>query len=512
MKTTILTQKAFEKPKELTTTLLDGTSILKGNTTKTIIIFGAGRMCDNVVNILSKQAKVNLVVCDQYLENAERICDKYPNCTPVELNISNIEKFRKTILPADVIIGLLPPTFEYKIAEEMLYLNQQNSNYKPVLITASYQSAGLIELESKIANSGFSVLSEQGVDPGIDHYITLDLIEKYQTRNGIKGKTVALLSLCGGLPTSASRNLASYRVSFSPRNIVRVVNAEARFALNNETVVLKKGEGFQNYFGLEIGSQQFEWYPNRDSIPSSSVYGLEGINTFIRGTIRFPGTIRLWVCLDYLGFLDNTTKYDLLNQSYEGFSKLVTKASENVDLIAHIKKKIEQLGITKGSTQSLVIDQLKELGLLQQNKIGLKDVTCEDIMTNLISTNWKFEENHQDQLIMKIVFVNDYEGELVIISRDFVAVGNPVGGVSAMAKTVSNPLVNSALDYLKGRLLLKPGLEIPSKENKTLTQNQLYQLTEKNVIQLSESIEVFDGNQEQLLEKLGLTLENKFKI
>jgi saccharopine dehydrogenase (NADP+, L-glutamate forming) len=45
----------------------------------------------------------------------------------------------------------------------------------------------------------------------------------------------------------------------------------------------------------------FEAYANRDSLGYRSIYGIEGIPTILRGTLRRPGYCRAWNLLVQLG-------------------------------------------------------------------------------------------------------------------------------------------------------------------------------------------------------------------
>lgn len=69
---------------------------------------------------------------------------------------------------------------------------------KKNMVTSSYVSKELKELDENVKNADLIFLNEAGLDPGIDHLSTMKVIDEVK-ENG--GKIVEYESWCGGLPS-----------------------------------------------------------------------------------------------------------------------------------------------------------------------------------------------------------------------------------------------------------------------------------------------------------------------
>src|SRR5690606_21717443 len=59
------------------------------------------------------------------------------------------------------------------------------------------------------------------------------------------------------------------------------------------------------------GVGDFEGYPNRDSLSYRQIYGLEGISTMIRGTLRRAGYCKAWNVFVQLGMTDDSCQMEM---------------------------------------------------------------------------------------------------------------------------------------------------------------------------------------------------------
>ncbi len=68
---------------------------------------------------------------------------------------------------------------------------------KKHMLTASYISPQLKELNEEVKKEGLIFLNEVGLDPGIDHLEAKRVIEEIHEKGG---KVRSFVSWCGGLP------------------------------------------------------------------------------------------------------------------------------------------------------------------------------------------------------------------------------------------------------------------------------------------------------------------------
>ena len=68
------------------------------------------------------------------------------------------------------------------------------------------------------------------------------------------------------------------------------------------------------------GYGEFEGYPNRDSLKYRLHYGLSGVDTIYRGTLRRVGFCGAWDCLVQLGLTDDSYEIEELDSmTYRDF-------------------------------------------------------------------------------------------------------------------------------------------------------------------------------------------------
>jgi hypothetical protein len=142
--------------------------------------------------------------------------------------------------------------------------------------------------------AGVVVLTEAGLDPGIDHLFAHDLVAR--AREAIGDRTPAsytLTSYCGGVP--AVPNDFTYRFSWAPAGVLNALRSPARYLDGGaETVAERPWEATRRHV---VDGEIFEVYPNRDSVPFVAQYGLPQAwvpRTFVRGTLRLEGWLRAW--------------------------------------------------------------------------------------------------------------------------------------------------------------------------------------------------------------------------
>lgn len=189
-----------------------------------------------------------------------------------------------TLAPArgDVVVSMLPAT-------EHAWLLKLSMAAGAHFADTSYASAEIAELAE---SADVVVLTEAGLDPGIDHLLAHDLVARGQA--AVSGPARArFTSYCGGIP--AVPNEFRYRFSWAPRGVLTALLSSARYVEGGaESTADRPWEATRPYL---VRGEEFEAYPNRDSIPFIARYGVPGLwslDTFIRGTLRLHGWQAAW--------------------------------------------------------------------------------------------------------------------------------------------------------------------------------------------------------------------------
>ena len=95
------------------------------------------------------------------------------------------------------------------------------------VVTSSYISPALRELEPQIKEAGITVMNEIGLDPGIDHLYAVKTIDEVHKAGG---KIKSFLSYCGGLPAPEdSDNPLGYKFSWSSRGVLLALRNSAKY-------------------------------------------------------------------------------------------------------------------------------------------------------------------------------------------------------------------------------------------------------------------------------------------
>lgn len=418
---------------------------------KTILLFGAGKSSSVLITYLLEQAPRHgflLRVVDADLTLAQAKIGSSSHGVALGFDSTDSQLRTAEIGQADLVISLLPPTLHQLVAMDCLQLGKH-------LLTASYVSQELKQLDSELRSKDLLFLCEMGLDPGIDHMSAMAIFAAIHDQGG----TVhSFVSHCGGLVSPASDNNPwHYKISWNPRNVVTAGQAGAHFLLNGKEVNLSCEElfGQENTVTVE-GLGKYGWYPNRDSLSYLSLYDLKHVNTFIRTTLRHPDFIKGWKKLLALSLTQDSPSYYLQHATLGKAFAYHFEKFKLQEIIARFKshdplfdKQLQFLGATTDTTP-LRSDQFTPAQLLQQaleKKLILANED-HDMIIMLHEIGYTIKDQNR-QLISQLVV----EGENSIRT--------------AMAKTVGLPLAIAALLVLQKKIGLR-GVQIP-------TQKEIYE-------------------------------------
>jgi len=140
---------------------------------------------------------------------------------------------------------------------------------------------------------GLVVLTEVGLDPGIDHLFADLLVARAREAVGDSPAVADLTSYCGGVPETP--NDFRYRFSWAPRGVLNALRSPARYIEEGSSKVVEFP--WEATRPEAVDGASFEAYPNRDSLSYLSRYGFPATweaRTFIRGTLRLDGWQDAW--------------------------------------------------------------------------------------------------------------------------------------------------------------------------------------------------------------------------
>jgi saccharopine dehydrogenase-like NADP-dependent oxidoreductase len=186
----------------------------------------------------------------------------------------------------DIVVSMLPATEHLGLVE----LCQRAGAH---FACTSYVSPPLVDAAARAGRAGLAVLTEAGLDPGIDHLMAHVLVEQARAVVGDGPASVRFTSFCGGIPVEA--NPLRYRFSWAPRGVLHALRSPARYISGG--VTREAAEPWEDTRPLIEGDETFEVYPNRDSIPFIAQYHLPPrwrAEEFVRGTLRLDGWKDAW--------------------------------------------------------------------------------------------------------------------------------------------------------------------------------------------------------------------------
>ncbi len=409
-----------------------------------VLVLGAGLVTNPLIQYLLKIPGLELTVATRTVSKAENMIAGHPQGKAVTLDIESESATRELIENCDLVISLVPWIYHLNVAKLAIELKKQ-------MVTTSYVSPEMAGLDGAAREAGIIILNEIGLDPGIDHMSAMKIIHQVQKDGGtVKG----FLSNCGGLPApEANTNPWGYKFSWSPRGVVLAARNTAKYLWDGKEVSVPGPELFADVYPLSVeGLGEFEVYPNRDSLGYQEIYGLEGVETLKRGTIRNLGHCATWKALADCGWFE-LTEINVEGKTYEDvFAGLIGAEGNLPEALAEFLKM---------DVDADPIGRMQWLGLLSAATVpGQADTTVLDVLADLLLEKLPYEKDERDMIVLQHDFEAEYpDGRKEKITSALVDMGIP-GGDSAMARTVSLPAAIATRMILEGKIT-ETGVHIP---------------------------------------------------
>ena len=203
----------------------------------------------------------------------------------------SFETIKENTNTGDVVVSMLPGNFHVPIAELSISVGAH-------FVSSSYISEEMQSLHESSVKKNLCLVNEVGLDPGIDHSMSHALVEDYKNSKVFSAENQhSFLSYCGGL--SDAPNDFCYKFSWSPLGVLKALMSTSVSIRESQIYTVDKPWESVELYPLPMpwGEDEFEVYPNRDSLPFIEQYQMnEGlkIDQFVRGTLRYKGWKAAW--------------------------------------------------------------------------------------------------------------------------------------------------------------------------------------------------------------------------
>lgn len=418
-----------------------GTEI--GTMPKRVLILGAGRSSSSLIRHLLQHAgpegfEVRIGDLDPAL--AARKAAGHAAASTFALDAGNPEARRAEIEAADIVISMLPAFLHPEVARDALVT-------RTALITPSYLSPEIASMDGEARAAGIPILNELGLDPGIDHLSAMQVID------GLRAEGATLTgfeSYTGGLVAPESDdNPWHYKFTWNPRNVVLAgQGGSATFREGGLDRVLPPHRLFKEVTHVDVpGAGRFEGYANRDSLAYERIYGLEGIGTLVRGTLRGDGFCGGWDAVFQLGLNRDDAQLDLpagmtWRRFTAGFAGGVAADADAAAVREAVRKAT--------GADDRALELLTWLGLLDDVPLETRKGSPAEILQALLERKWALAPHDLDMIVMWHRFrYTDAEGAPRARTSHLIHIGED-DTHTAMSLTVGLPLALACRMWLKG--------------------------------------------------------------
>ncbi len=421
---------------------------------KQVLVLGAGKSSPYLISQLLEMADEHdwfVTVGDLDVEMARERVGDHPRGNAVRFDVNDSHLRDIQIRSADLVVNMLAPAFLDLIAWDCVTHGRH-------MLSVSYRDKALRELEPDAQRKGVLILCELGLDPGIDHMSAMALIHRVRAEGG---RITSFCSYGSGIPApDQEQTPMRYVITWNPRNVVMSGQKGAQYMEDGMIKIVPYHHVFHHTWAVEVeGVGPLEAYPNRDSLSYMQSFGLDDVQTMIRGTLRYPGWSETWAQIVQLGLPNEDMRIpNLADRTYaevvEMFLPLNVSGPKIETRIARF------LSI---SPTGRIIENMRWLGLLSNERIGCSGESPADMLKHLLSRKLPLTPDKRDLVVLVHELKVDYPGTerpAERITSTLVAEGE-AGGYTAMSKTVGLPAALAARLVLTGELHLT-GCHIPT--------------------------------------------------
>ena len=264
------------------------------------LVLGIGLQGKAVVHDLDKSSLITKIVAadtqldvvEQYLENSN-----LRKVKAAVFDASDEEQLNLIIVESDpdIVVCMLPAHFGYATAKAAI-------NAGKPFVSTSY-TGRIEELAQKAEHKNVAMLTEIGLDPGIDLILAKMAIEALDEVHGLH-------SYGSGVPepSCADDNPLKYKITWTFDGVLLSYKRPARLLRDGKEISIAPEDIFkkENIHLVDIpGLGRMEAYPNGDAVSYLQKFGLpQNVMNMGRFAMRWPGHCEFWRNMTDLGFLE----------------------------------------------------------------------------------------------------------------------------------------------------------------------------------------------------------------
>jgi len=340
-----------------------------------ILLFGSGFVGKSITAFYKDLPNFHITIASNDAASGKEMEQMNPETfKSVMVDVMNPETFEHLVKECDIAISLIPAFLHMKVANVCLK-NSKN------LITSSYVSPEMQLLDSEVRAKGLTFLNEIGLDPGIDHLATMLTLEHIKSRGG---ELKSYYSYTGGLVTPDScDNPLGYKFTWSPVSVFRALLGSPIYKKNNEIVKIKNTDLLHHCEPIAANKAlDLVGFPNRDSTAYQKLYGLEDVETFIRGTLRYRGFNEIVGSWMDIGLINDTLK-------------VPEKMKSMLELLVFFAGRKPMCSFTQ--------EMLDLIKIVAERNEGLNNSVLKSICSGIISDSWKRYSAKEKVERMKVI-------------------------------------------------------------------------------------------------------------
>ncbi|EGN97653.1 hypothetical protein SERLA73DRAFT_92863 [Serpula lacrymans var. lacrymans S7.3] len=424
----------------------------EGKAPRKVLLLGSGFVARPCAEYIVRDPSNELTIACRTLASAEALAGGLPNSKAIALDVNSTADLDAQVAAHDLVISLIPYTYHTAVIKSAI-------KGKTQVVTTSYVSPAMRELDEEAKRAGIVVLNEIGLDPGIDHLYAVKTIDEVHAKGG---KIKQFLSYCGGLPApECSGNPLGYKFSWSSRGVLLALLNPASYLSDSKQLDIT-GTELMGYAQPYFISPAFAFvaYPNRNSVPFREFYNIPEAETVVRGTLRYQGFPEFIKALVTLGWLDATEKA-FLDEDLTWAEVMQKTIGANDSTESSLVSRVKAVCNFPSEAESTrIISGLKWIGLFSSEKVKARGKNLLDTLCAQLETLMKYEEGERDLVMLQHKFVvENADGTQQTITSTLEQYGDPTGH-SAMALTVGVPCGIATQLVLDG-VFTTPGVHAP---------------------------------------------------
>jgi saccharopine dehydrogenase-like NADP-dependent oxidoreductase len=419
---------------------------------KHVLVLGAGKSSPYLIDYLLRNAEAGgwrVTVGDVDESLARQRVGDHARGEALPFDVNDETQRGSLIKAADVVVNMLGPMYQDLIAWDCVAHGKH-------LLSVSYRDQAVRSLDADARKKDVLLLFELGLDPGIDHMSSMQIIDRVREKGG---KITAFRSYGSGVPAPGQdTNPLQYVITWNPRNVVMSAEHGAQYMEDGAIKCVPWHHVFLHTWNVQIdGVGEMEAYPNRDSLSYMQAFGLDDVETMIRGTLRYPGWSETWAQIVRLGLPNEHLRIpDLASKSYRDVTEMFLPLNHAGPPIESRLARFLQISPT-----GRIMQNLKWLGLLSDEPTRCRGDTAAAMLVDLLSRKLPLGEGHRDMVILMHSMDVEYpDRPAERITSTFTSEGT-AGNFTAMAISVGLPTALAVKHLLDGGLKLR-GSRIPT--------------------------------------------------